>query len=89
MTVWSDKDYLDIEGKFHRKFGEPISIKDTSSWVSIMQMCIKHGVKDVVHDRLGVMAFSRKKTGRGHYSDHNNDMYLSERVARVIALVEV
>lgn len=85
-------EYLGNETHFH-----VLSLHD--DWGRLMELCVKHGVdaQHGPHDDVdyltfyGVEAYKYNPTIQiiTNDADHNNDKSLSERVARMLALMEV
>lgn len=84
--------------------GEPEHVWLHDDWNEIMEMCVNHGV-EAVHDYemtieyadSEIFKFAAARVSeigivtehKEYYSDHNNDKSLTERVARMLALMEV
>lgn len=67
-----------------------------NDWHEIMQLCVKHGVYCTAHFKGKanfVMVYFKHKglsvCKEIHHADHNNNPSLAERVARMLALMEV
>ncbi len=92
MTQWTREQYDKLTKDFFYKFDIIVDAENPYSWVKIMELCVKHGVEIVYDDGL-INAYyhpkSRFPISQVLVSDQNNDPSLAERIARMLALMEM
>lgn len=104
MTQWTQEDYEKLSRKVADRFSldndagkmfEDYGDGGYTNWLhddwhAIMELCVKHGV-DISHLSHHGFCNILKNTRLDiiKYADHSNDKSLSERVARLLALLEV
>ena len=102
MTQWTEEQYQELSRKVARKFdtdsfwiqatfidqGQEIWLHN--DWHTIMELCDKHGVYATRYSETAIADCSSSSVRKiARNSDHNNDSSLAQRVARMLALMEV
>ena len=100
MTQWTQENYQELSKNVADKFVIPAyytapatmnknAVWLHSNWAFIMEKCVKSGIW-ASYSRTQVVVFSGNDMPiEQKYKDHNNDKSLAERVARMLALLEV
>lgn len=65
-----------------------------NDWHTIMELCVKHDITVFTsyRDSKGQVIIGRYKAWEAsfaHVRDHSNDPYLTQRIARMLALLEI
>ena len=102
MTQWTQEQYEELSRNVAEKFNQYpfFDIGDISpnilwlyeDWERIMELCVEHWVwaSHMPEPLLCVDYFAgSNREGEVYYADHSNDKSLAERVARMLALLEV
>lgn len=95
MTQWTQEQYQELSRKVAEKFTisefaggyDEYGVWLYEYWHTIMELCVKHGVS-CIHSSTSVSIMNSWLNAE-NYQDHNNDPSLAERVARMLALLEI
>lgn len=79
----------DLGANYENPCGNNITVWIHDDWKTVMDLCVKHGV-DAVHNKTQINACHEKSRNliRVKFA-HHYDKAIAERVARMLALMEV
>lgn len=100
MTQWTQEQYENLSRKVAEKFSIPeckvewvddihFTLWLHNDWTLIMDLCVEHGVWSMPDDKYVISFYRNDGISVRSIIDHSKDKSLAERVARMLALLEV
>ena len=96
--MWTQEQYRELSSKISDKYNLTDWLGGFhhdgqwlhNDWHTIMELCVKHDITLEYYDIVAyALSPAGEPTGEAFYCNHNDNKSLTERVARMLALLEV